>query len=288
MIGEYVMHQADLQTSRTKPDSIGMGSYNSDSHHVQRIPTPDGGVINEGDMQVPVQPYEIAYRTIVPKREQCSNLLVPVCFSASHVAYSSLRMEPQYMIMGHAAGLAAVYAVRNDEPVADVDIEWLQDMLRERRSVLNLSQTIPDDPVLAARTWPGIVIDNRAAESTGHWVYSAAVGPFVGMDYQHDADEGKGSKQVRFVPDLPSEGEYEVRFAYTPNPNRAGNVSVVVQSADGRAVVTLNQKLTPADPPFVSLGKFKFHAGKAGYVEVSNEGTDGHVVADAVQWLIVK
>src|SRR5207253_10447066 len=88
MIGAYVMRQQDLQDERTKPDSIGMGSYNSDSHHVQRIPTPDGGVTNDGDMQVPVKPYEIAYRCITPRREQCENLLVPVCFSASHVAYS--------------------------------------------------------------------------------------------------------------------------------------------------------------------------------------------------------
>jgi hypothetical protein len=145
MIGEYVMKQADLQTDRTKADSIGMGSYNSDSHHVQRIPTDDGGVINEGDMQVRVQPYEIAYRTVVPKRAECANLLVPVCFSATHVAYSSLRMEPQYMIMGQAAGLAAGYAIRKDVPVAQVDIAWLQNKLREQHSVLNLSEAIPDD-----------------------------------------------------------------------------------------------------------------------------------------------
>jgi hypothetical protein len=99
MTGEYVMAQKDLQTDLTKPDPIGMGSYNSDSHNIQRIPTREGFVVNEGDMQVAVKPYQIPYRVMLPKRDEAQNLLVPVCFSASHVAYSSLRMEPQYMII---------------------------------------------------------------------------------------------------------------------------------------------------------------------------------------------
>lgn len=138
MIGENVMVQADLQTHRTKSDSIGMGSYNSDSHHVQRIPTPEGTVVNEGDMQVPVRPYEISYSAMTPKAEECENLLVPVCFSASHVAYSSLRMEPQYMIFGHAAGLAAAQAIHSHVPVQQIDIPKLQEKLRAQNAVLNL------------------------------------------------------------------------------------------------------------------------------------------------------
>src|ERR1039457_7028494 len=98
MVGEYVMRQQDIQTELTKPDPIGMGSYNSDSHNVQRVVNQDGFVRNEGDMQVAVEPYQIPYRVLVPKRNEAQNLLVPVCFSASHVAYSTLRMEPQYMI----------------------------------------------------------------------------------------------------------------------------------------------------------------------------------------------
>ncbi len=139
MIGEKVMVQADLQTHRTKDDSIGMGSYNSDSHHVQRIPTPEGFVINEGDMQVPVKPYEISYHSITPKQEECGNLLVPVPFSASHVAYSSMRMEPQYMIIGHAAGVAAAQAIRERVPVQKIDIKKLQATLHKQKAVLNMS-----------------------------------------------------------------------------------------------------------------------------------------------------
>jgi len=121
MIGEYVMIQKDLQTELTKPDPVGMGSYNSDSHNIQRIVTGDGYVMNEGDMQVAVKPYQIPYRVMTPKRGEASNLLVPVCVSASHVAYSSLRMEPQYMIMGQAAGVAAKMAVVGKLAVQDID-----------------------------------------------------------------------------------------------------------------------------------------------------------------------
>jgi len=138
MVGAYVMNQKDLQTERTKPDSIGMGSYNSDSHHVQRIVKPDGTLENEGDMQVPVKPYEIAYRALTPRKGECENLLVPVCFSASHVAYSSMRMEPQYMIMGQAAGVAAAQAVRHGVAVQQVDLARLQARLREQKQILSL------------------------------------------------------------------------------------------------------------------------------------------------------
>lgn len=140
MLGAYVMRQQDLQTERTKPDSIGMGSYNSDSHNIERVAMPDGTVQNEGDVQVPVQPYEIPYRLMTPKRTESENLLVPVCFSASHTAYSSLRMESQYMIIGQAAGTAASLAVKEHKAVQDVPIAELQRILREHGTILHLSE----------------------------------------------------------------------------------------------------------------------------------------------------
>jgi hypothetical protein len=140
MVGEYVMRQSDLQTERTKTDSIGMGSYNSDSHNIQRVAMPDGTVKNEGDVQVPVEPYEIAYRSITPKRSEAQNLLVPVCLSASHAAYSSVRMEPQYMIIGQAAGVAAALSVRSHTSVQEVAIPELQQKLQEHGAILHLSE----------------------------------------------------------------------------------------------------------------------------------------------------
>jgi hypothetical protein len=135
MVGEYVLVQKDMQTDLMKPDVIGMGSYNSDSHNVRRFVNEKGFAENEGDMQVAVKPYQIPYRMLLPKRDEAANLLVPVCFSASHVAYSSARMEPQYMILGHAAGVAASLAVRAGKPVQDISVPDLQKTLKAQGAV---------------------------------------------------------------------------------------------------------------------------------------------------------
>ena len=136
MVGDFVLTQKDLQTDLGKPDPIGMGSYNSDSHNVQRIVNSGGNAENEGDMQVPVTPYQIPYRVMVPKKSEASNLLVPVCFSASHVAYSSARMEPQYMIIGQAAGVAAAMSIRDKKPIADIDVRSLTEKLKSQGAVM--------------------------------------------------------------------------------------------------------------------------------------------------------
>jgi hypothetical protein len=136
MIGEYVMHQQDLQTDLAKPDPIGMGSYNSDSHNVERIIDANRFVRNEGDMQVAVKPYQIPYRILLPKRAEASNLLVTAAFSATHVAYSSVRMEPQYMILGQAAGVAAKLAIASNTPVQDIDTAELTKILRSQGAVM--------------------------------------------------------------------------------------------------------------------------------------------------------
>jgi hypothetical protein len=136
MSGEYVMRQKDIQTELTKPDPIGMGSYNSDSHNVERVVRPDGSVMNEGDMQVGVKPYQIPYRILLPKKAEAVNLLVPVCFSASHVAYSTLRMEPQYMILGQAAGVAAKLAIAAGKAVQDINTTELTRILRQQGAIM--------------------------------------------------------------------------------------------------------------------------------------------------------
>lgn len=150
MVGEYVMVQQDLQTSLTKPDPIGMGSYNSDSHNVERIVL-DGFVRNEGDMQVAVKPYQIPYRVMLPKRAEAENLLVPVAFSASHVAYSSVRMEPQYMILGQAAGVAAKMAIAAGTAVQAIDTAALTATLRRQGAVMEYVPSAQSAALAAAR-----------------------------------------------------------------------------------------------------------------------------------------
>lgn len=143
MIGEYIMTQKDIQQERTKPDPIGMGSYNSDSHNVQRFENADGFAENEGDMQVPVKPYQIPYGVLLPLRAECTNMLVPVCCSASHVAYSTLRMEPVFMITAEAAAVAAKMAIEAKVAVQDIDRAELTSRLKARGAVL---EWVPPPP----------------------------------------------------------------------------------------------------------------------------------------------
>jgi hypothetical protein len=136
MVGDFVMTQRDVQTDLTKRDGIGMGSYNSDSHNVQRYVTEQGHAQNEGNMEVPVTPYQIPYRLILPKKNQATNLLVTVCFSASHVTYSTLRMEPVYMIIGQAAGVVAKMAIDEKAPLHEIETTALTTKLRTQRAVM--------------------------------------------------------------------------------------------------------------------------------------------------------
>ena len=136
MVGDYVVAQKDIQTELTKPDVIAMGSYNSDSHNVQRYVTPEGNAQNEGNMEVSVTPYHIPYRVLLPKKTQATNLFVPVCFSASHVTYSTLRMEPQYMMIGQAAGIAAKMALEKKLAVQDIDTVALKAKLLSLGAVM--------------------------------------------------------------------------------------------------------------------------------------------------------
>jgi len=145
MLGEYVMTQHDLQTKRKKYDTIGMGGYNMDVREVQWIakeiywfPLPKRMVLMEGYFSHPVEPYEIPYRCLLPPQAECNNLLVTSCVSASHMAYSSLRMEPQYMIMGQSAGVAGALAVKSQKPVHLIDIAILQQELRKQKQTLGL------------------------------------------------------------------------------------------------------------------------------------------------------
>jgi len=112
MVSDYVMTEHDVMSRRTCEDSVGMGSYTMDSHNVQRYVTPGGWVQNEGNIETPVPgPYAISYRSIIPKRGEAENLLVPMAVSASHIAYGSIRMEPVFMILGQSAGTAACLAI---------------------------------------------------------------------------------------------------------------------------------------------------------------------------------
>ena len=137
MIGAFVMTENELVKRRPTPESVGMGSYAMDSHNVQRYITPEGYVQNEGDIGASTNgPYAIAYGSLVPKKAQCENLLVPVCLSSSHIAYGSIRMEPVFMILGQSAATAAAMAIDAKIAVQDVPYAKLRARLLADGQVL--------------------------------------------------------------------------------------------------------------------------------------------------------
>lgn len=137
MVGEFVMTENELLKKSPTPNPIGMGSYTMDSHNVQRYVKPDGFVQNEGDIGVGTNgPYTIAYGSLVPKKEECKNLLVPVCVSSSHIAFGSIRMEPVFMILGQSAAAAAVLAIDGNTAVQDVDYPKLKDVLLAKGQIV--------------------------------------------------------------------------------------------------------------------------------------------------------
>lgn len=142
MIGAYVMTEHDVLSKREVPEPVGMGSYTVDSHNAQRYVKPDGYVQNEGDIGVSTKkPYSISYRSLIPRKEECQNLLVPICVSSSHIAYGSIRMEPVFMILGQSAATAASLAIDEDVSVQDVSYEKLRQQLEkdDQRLVLERS-----------------------------------------------------------------------------------------------------------------------------------------------------
>jgi hypothetical protein len=181
------------------------------------------------------------------------------------------------MIMGHAAGVAASLAIKGSTSVQEIVLSDLQARLQSQGQVLSLG-------VMKS----GIIVDNPAAVKTGSWTVASNLQGFIGLDYLHDANARKGTMSARFTPDLPIDGNYEVQISYAAASNRATNVPVLIQTADALSSFLLNERTAPdADAPFVSLGTFRFSAGRSGYLEVSNAGTNGYVIADAVRFVPV-
>jgi hypothetical protein len=137
MLGEYVMTENEVLGKREVPHSIGMGSYAMDSHNVQRYVTPEGFVQNEGDIGVaPERPYQIDLGSILPEREDCTNLIVPVCVSCSHIAFGSIRMEPVFMILGQTAGTIASLAIKDRKSIYELPYEVIKTSLEASGQIL--------------------------------------------------------------------------------------------------------------------------------------------------------
>lgn len=289
MIGRYVMTENELLKRKPTPESIGMGSYGMDSHNIQRYVTPDGYVQNEGDIGVSTNgPYQIALGSILPEQDQCTNLLVPVCVSSSHIAFGSIRMEPVFMILGQSAATVGVMAMDRDTAVQQVPYTDLSKRLLDDGQVLE-AKTTPTRAGVQTRDLQGIVVDDVHAELVGNWSPSRSMGSWVGAGYLHDSGTRDGKASARFQTQLPKAGRYEVRVAYAAHGNRATNVPVCVDHAGGKTIRSINQQEHPTgESLFRSLGVFDFDTSRPASVVFTNENTDGHVIIDAVQWLPVR
>ena len=282
MVGEYVTTQANCDNRTTVEDGIGMAAYTMDSHNCQRVVIVKDGkamVKNEGDVQIHGGlPYDISYRSITPKREECSNLLVPVCLSASHIAYGSIRMEPVFMLLGQSAAKAACLAIDGGVKVQEVDYRDIQRMYEV-------------DPLLDG-TAADIVIDDTAIEvdEKSDWKRIKANNGY-GRSY-FTLDPVRGERRLRFPFEVKESGKYKV-YTYYINLWNAGTKVTELELFDGKQKQTLwldAAKIVvkgQTSGEWVLLGEYELSAGEKGYVDFTNNGkVTGKVVADAV--LLVK
>jgi hypothetical protein len=288
MVGAYVMTQHNCQGKVTAEHPVGLAAYTMDSHNVQRYVDPNGQVRNEGDVQVGgFSPYPIDYLSLTPRANECDNLLVPVCISATHMAFGSIRMEPVFMVLGQSAATAAMQSIRTKKPVQDIDYKILKEqLLRDKQVLLWTGPKRKPAQGIDLTTLKGIVVDDSKADYDGFDSTSSSTSPFVGIGYRHDGNTAKGQQSIKFKAQIQQAGRYEVRVAWSAFSNRATNVPVTVHHAKGVSTVKINQRVKAKFGPFGTIGVYDFEKGTA-VIQLSNANTDGYVVADAVQFLPV-
>ena len=281
MVGEYVATQADCEGRTAPEDGVGTAAYQMDSHNCQRIVVNKNGVDmvkNEGNVEIGGGlPYPISYRSITPKREQCTNLLVPVCLSASHIAYGSIRMEPVFMVLGQSAAVAASLAVAN----GGCDI---QDVSSD-----DINEIILADPYMDG-SQPDILVDDNQSyvDADDKWVAKGRGG--YGLTFYELAPTDEIQK-VRFtVESIPSSGTWDVYSYQSSNKKLTSVTSFEIQAAERTWNVTFNRDdlnvLGQTSGDWAHLGTYEFSSGESVVVAVSNDGADAVMRADAI--LLVK
>lgn len=279
MVGELVMTQHHCQGREVVSDGVGMAAYTMDSHNCDRHVI-NGMVKNEGNVEVGgFGPYPISYRAIIPKKSEAANLLVPVCLSATHIAYGSIRMEPVFMVLGQSAAVAASMAIDNRQAVQQVNVEKLQAILKS-------------NPLMDGST-PELLLENNdpeVAQVTGKWLTFKKGG--YGPDYLVSDARTTTPHAVRYTPRIRKAGNYQV-YAYYPK--LSGNSSTTqVEVFDGKEkkqIAIRRDDITvvgQTSGEWASLGTYQLAPGQQAYVEISNKDADGVVIADAVLLVPVK
>jgi hypothetical protein len=276
MIGEYVMTQHNCEGREVVNDAVGLAAYTMDSHNCQRIVV-NGMVKNEGNVEVGgFGPYPISYRCLIPKKGACDNLLVPVCLSASHIAYGSIRMEPVFMVLGQSAAIAASLALENGNDVHKVDIKKLQDILKK-------------DPLMNGST-PEVMVDNddrKSVTTKGAWqvLKKGAYGHSMFID----SSKGASIKSVRFTPQLSKTGAYQI-YIYIPKlKGMASQMPISISTISGikKIVIKPAEVIVEGQTSgeWVSIGTYRLAKNKQSFVEIQNAKADGYMPADAILFI---
>jgi len=273
MISDYVMTQANCEGKEKVTDGIGLAAYTMDSHNCQRIVI-NGMVKNEGDVQIGgFPPYPISYRSIIPKASDCKNLFVPVCLSATHIAYGSIRMEPVFMELGQSAAIAAVLAIDQHIPVQQVAAAKIRHILQS-------------DP-LADHSTPEILVDNDDTAHVivnGDWITEKH--DCYGFSRLMDDHTGSQLRSVRFIPEVARSGNYSLYIYVPKTKNASSSTSVTVSGNQGRKVVNMPTGALKVEGQtsgeWMAAGKYTLQKGRNNYVEISNKGADGVIIADAI------
>ena len=301
MDGRTMLTQKDVLTEPQKDDPIAVSSFPIDSHDCRRLALPDG-VINEGTIFPVRMPgrrhgyaYHIPYRSITPSAAECANLLVPVALSATHVAYSSVRVEPTWMAIGQSAGVAAALAAKAGVSVQALDYAALRARLLAQNVALELpvlpplpaKDARPSGPVsLDPKSLPGLILDDAQAELSGDWERSANFKPYVGTSYLHDGQRSDGKSRAVFRFKVPADGDFELRMAYSAHETRTTRLPVTIAGGGAEHRFTVDQtQPPPSGQTFREVGRVRLSQGVDYALTVTNADTRGFVILDAFQLL---
>lgn len=279
MVGEYVATQANCDNIAKVDDGVGMAAYTMDSHNCQRIVIVKDGkamVKNEGNVEIyGGLPYDVSYRCLTPKREECDNLLVPVCLSASHIAYGSIRMEPVFMLLAQSCAKAACLAIDAGVKVQEVDVTEIQRMYEE-------------DPLLDG-TPADIVVDDSSLTLPDGWTRIEKNNGF-GRSYLL-LDPTSKEQRIRYPFEVETDGNYEIYTYFIRRAESSKKTELLLNDGTQEKTIILNadeiEILGQTSGEWVSLGEYAMQSGKPGFVEFTNKGeVTGQICADAV--LLVK
>ena len=280
MIGDYVMTQAHCEGHEIVDDGIGMAAYTMDSHNCQRIVIKKDGkhfVKNEGNVEIGGGlPYPISYRSIIPKENECKNLLVPVCLSASHIAYGSIRMEPVFMVLAQSAAIAATEAIHTGS-VQSVNVKKAQAILHE-------------DPLLDG-SFSEILIDDSDLDlpSNNDWEVLKKQGGYGPSFLKLKNQNGQ---PIRFTPNIEHEGKYKVYTYYHMRKDIAPTITYFISNGTDNWTKRINKDSVKIEGQtsgeWIELGIYDFHKNTKSYIEISAGNTNGIVIADAVLFIPIK